>query len=97
MTVPPWFIQVCMIAHADEALLAALAIFIWHFYNVHLNPEHFPMNRTFLTGKISEAEMRAHHPLEYEEILAARGLSIQAPAGAGHGEGPVRSPGPPTS
>jgi len=94
---PKFAADIAREAHSDEGLLATLAIIIWHFYNVHLNPEHFPMNRTFLTGKISEAEMRAHHPLEYEEILAARGLSIQAPAGAGHGEGPVRSPGPPTS
>ena len=94
---PKFAADIAREAHSDEGLLATLAIIIWHFYNVHLNPEHFPMNRTFLTGKISEAEMRAHHPLEYEEILAARGLSIQAPAGAGHGEDPVRSPGPPTS
>ena len=25
------------------ALLAALAIFVWHFYNVHLRPAIFPM------------------------------------------------------
>ena len=69
---PKFAADIAREAHSDEGLLATLAIIIWHFYNVHLNPEHFPMNRTFLTGMIGEEEMRHHHPLEYEELMAAR-------------------------
>ncbi|MBM3957238.1 MAG: hypothetical protein FJ313_04215 [Gemmatimonadetes bacterium] len=65
---PKLYIDVAHEAHSDEALLAALAIFIWHFYNVHLNPDHFPMNWTWLTGRISKREVEEHHPLEYEEL-----------------------------
>ena len=68
-------------AHSDEGLLATLAIIIWHFYNVHLNPEHFPMNWTFWTGTISEEEMHRHHPLEYEEAMAARTIRPPLPGG----------------
>ena len=56
-------------AHSDEALLATLAIIIWHFYNVHFNPDKFPMNRVWLTGRLTKEEMLKEHPLEYEEHL----------------------------
>jgi len=65
---PKFFIDMALEAHSDEALLATLAIIIWHFYNVHLNPDNFPMSWTWLTGKISNEKMIRHHPLEYERI-----------------------------
>jgi formate dehydrogenase subunit gamma len=99
---PKFAADIAREAHSDEGLLATLAIIIWHFYNVHLNPEHFPMNRTFLTGRLSEEEMRRHHPLEYEELMAARALRPPAPAGLPAAEQlaadpPLRSPGNPAS
>ena len=59
-------------AHSDEALLATLAIVIWHFYNVHFNPHKFPGSLTWLNGKISLHEFKEEHPLEYEEWKAAQ-------------------------
>jgi hypothetical protein len=41
-------------------------------YNVHLNPESFPMSKIWLNGKITGKELRTLHPLEYEEILENR-------------------------
>ncbi len=55
--------------HAGEALLAALAIFVWHFYNVHYNPSRFPGSLMWLHGKISEDEMINEHPVEYEKLM----------------------------
>jgi cytochrome b subunit of formate dehydrogenase len=55
---------VAYIAHSDEAVLAMLAIVIWHFYNTHFNPDTFPMNRTWLTGTMTESEMLRDHPFE---------------------------------
>lgn len=69
---PKWVLDVVRVVHGFEALLALLAIVIWHMYNVHLNPEVFPMSKIWLTGKISREELKRHHPLEYEEILLAR-------------------------
>jgi cytochrome b subunit of formate dehydrogenase len=55
--------------HYYEALLATLAIVVWHFYFVMFNPSIYPMNTTWITGKISEKEMTEEHPLELERIL----------------------------
>ena len=58
--------------HADEAILAALAIFIWHFYNVHFKPEKFPGSGIWIHGRISKKEMLEFHPLEYERMTARK-------------------------
>ena len=65
---PGWTLNIAYIAHSDEALLAGLAIFIWHFYNVHLRKSVFPMSWVWLTGRVSENEMKRDHALEYERI-----------------------------
>jgi len=95
---PKFAADIAREAHSDEGLLATLAIIIWHFYNVHLNPEHFPMTWTMFTGKISEEEMRRHHPLEYEELVATRvippGVSAGIPALA-QATAPVAADSPP--
>ena len=69
---PKWFLDVVRVIHGYEALLALLAIVIWHMYNVHFNPEVFPMSRIWLSGKIGREEFRDHHPLEYEQLLLER-------------------------
>lgn len=51
-------------AHSAEALLAVLAIIIWHFYNVHIR--HF--NKSMFTGYLSEEEMLEEHPLELADL-----------------------------
>ena len=66
----PWLpYELAAEIHADEAILAALALFIWHFYNVHFNPSKFPGSLMWLHGKISREEMMHEHPLEYEKLL----------------------------
>jgi cytochrome b subunit of formate dehydrogenase len=72
---PKWTLDVATVIHSYEALLAFLAIIIWHFYHVHLNPESFPMSKIWLTGKISERELKELHPLEYLRIAGRSGGS----------------------
>lgn len=74
---PKVFIDVAREAHSDEAMLATLAIIIWHFYNVHFSIDHFPMNWVWWTGKMSKEKMIHHHPLEYEQIAAEREKSVE--------------------
>ncbi len=64
-------------AHSDEGLLATLAIIIWHFYNVHFNPEVFPMSWVWWNGKLTESQLKHHHPLEYAEIVNAERKAVE--------------------
>ncbi len=64
---PKWAVDVAHAAHSEEALLATLAIVIWHFYNVHFCPDHFPFSWTWNTGEVTEEYMASHHPLELED------------------------------
>ncbi|MBP2672395.1 MAG: Formate dehydrogenase-like protein cytochrome b subunit, partial [candidate division NC10 bacterium] len=67
---PLWMLDVATMVHYYEAWLATLAIVVWHFYMVIFNPDVYPMNWTWLTGKISMAMLRHEHPREYERLLA---------------------------
>jgi hypothetical protein len=53
-------------AHGGEALLAVLAIIVWHMYHVHIR--HF--NRSMFTGRLTEHEMLDEHPQELADIKA---------------------------
>lgn len=66
----PWFTyDLAALVHADEAILATLAICVWHFYNVHYNPARFPGTLLWWHGKMSLEELKEDHPLEYEEVM----------------------------
>lgn len=77
---PTWVYEVAFLAHTDEALLAALAIFVWHFYNVHLRPAVFPMSWVFLTGRMTLEEHAEEHGAEFDAWQAAAKARGQAPA-----------------
>jgi cytochrome b subunit of formate dehydrogenase len=47
-------------AHGGEAVLAVLAIVIWHFYHVHI--KH--LNKSMFIGTLSREEMEHEHPAE---------------------------------
>ncbi len=66
MVFPKWMIDLNHVVHSFEATVGFLVLVVWHLYNVHLNPQVFPMNKVWLTGRISKEEMQANHPLEYE-------------------------------
>jgi formate dehydrogenase gamma subunit len=60
--------DIARIVHFYEAILATLAILVWHFYFVIFNPDVYPMNLAWLTGRVSEHEMHEDHPLELERL-----------------------------
>ncbi len=65
---PRWVLQAARVAHSDEAMLAILTIFVWHFYNVHFNPTLFPGSRVWYSGYLDKEEMEREHPLELEHL-----------------------------
>jgi cytochrome b subunit of formate dehydrogenase len=66
--------------HFYEAVLATLAILVWHFYFVIFNPDIYPMNLAWLTGHVSEREMIEDHPLELERLKQGEQAEKPAPA-----------------
>jgi cytochrome b subunit of formate dehydrogenase len=74
----PYSMQIAKLIHSDEALLASLALILWHFYWAHMNPEKFPMNKTFLTGTMSVAEMIHEHPEELEPRVRSGEIPLEA-------------------
>ena len=65
---PGWLINVAMIIHSDEALLAVGFIFTIHFFNTHLRPDAFPMDTVIFTGTVPFEEYRHDRPREFEEL-----------------------------
>ncbi len=65
---PGWLINVATIIHSDEALLAIGFIFTIHFFNTHLRPESFPMDKVIFTGLLPLEEFKNDRPIEYQEM-----------------------------
>lgn len=48
---PKWVIDISTVIHFYEAVLATLAILVWHFYFVIFDPLVYPMDTAWLTGR----------------------------------------------
>lgn len=67
---PGWIINVALIIHSDEALLATGFIFSIHFFNTHFRIEKFPMDTVIFSGRISKAEMLHERKRWHDRLLA---------------------------
>lgn len=80
--IPGSWLNIALVIHGEEAILAVAFIFTIHFFNTHLRPENFPMDLTIFTGRQSEEHLQRSHPEEYER-LAGSGelaeLAVDAP------------------
>jgi predicted CXXCH cytochrome family protein len=65
---PGWLINVAMIIHSDEALLAVGFIFTIHFFNTHLRPESFPLDPVIFTGLVPLDEYKEDRPEEFKHL-----------------------------
>jgi cytochrome b subunit of formate dehydrogenase len=68
---PGWLINIALIIHSDEALLAAGFIFSIHFFNTHFRIEKFPMDTVIFSGRISKNEMLHERRRWYDRLVAA--------------------------
>ena len=59
--------DVAQVIHYYEALLATLAILVWHFYWVIFDPKEYPMNPAWLIGK--KAPHKSNEPHEAEPMF----------------------------
>ena len=76
---PRWWLDVATAIHFYEAILATLAIVVWHFYQVFFDPDVYPMNWAWWDGKMSFEHYREEHALDSETLLqAARSQPMEA-------------------
>jgi cytochrome b subunit of formate dehydrogenase len=80
--IPGSWLNIALILHGEEALLAVWFIFAIHFFNTHLRPDSFPMDMVIFTGKESEEEFRRKRPVEYQRLQEERQLDLSAAAPA---------------
>ncbi len=59
---PKGFLDVMLVVHYYEAWLATLAILIWHMYSTVFSPSVYPMNPSWMTGKMPVEVYRHEHP-----------------------------------
>ena len=88
---PRWWLDVATAIHFYEAVLATLAIVVWHFYQVFLEPNVYPMNWAWWDGKMSFEHYCEEHSLDSETLLQA---AAQQPAEQEEAElpGPLEPP-----
>ena len=61
-----WWVDVATAVHFYEAILATLAILVWHFYQVFFDPDVYPMNWAWWDGKMPAELYRHEHELDHE-------------------------------
>jgi formate dehydrogenase gamma subunit len=94
---PRWAVDVATTIHYYEAILACLAILVWHLYHVIFDPDVYPLNRAVLDGRVSREWLEEEHPLDPALAgggpdAAARGAAApKAPAHNGEDRGTKRA------
>jgi cytochrome b subunit of formate dehydrogenase len=66
---PRWWLDIATAIHFYEAVLATLAILVWHFYQVFLDPDVYPMNWAWWDGKMTVHHYREEHGLDSATLM----------------------------
>jgi len=61
---PKGFLDVALVVHYYEAILASLAVAVWHLYSTVFSPQVYPMNPSWLSGKMPRDMHEHEHPAE---------------------------------
>lgn len=67
--IPGSWLNIATIIHSDEALLATGFIFTIHFFNTHIRPEKWPLDRVIFTGSVTLDEFKHERPREYAMLV----------------------------
>ena len=74
---PRWVVDVALTIHYYEAILACLAIIVWHFYHVIFDPDVYPLNWACWNGKVSRHWQQEEHPLDLQPEPSAKPPAIE--------------------
>ena len=75
---PRWWLDIALAVHFYEAILATLAIIVWHFYQVVFDPDVYPLNFALLDGKVAEDVYREEHELDYDRLKQIESSVIES-------------------
>ena len=78
-----WWVDVATAIHFYEAILATLAILVWHFYQVFFDPDVYPMNWAWWDGKMPVEHYRQEHELDVESLEPEKAEQPKPAAGIG--------------
>ena len=62
--VPLWLRHLVLALHSNHAQLIFVVLILWHLYDVHLAGGNFPMNPSWLTGKMKASVYHRQHRSE---------------------------------
>ncbi|MGC1871696.1 MAG: cytochrome b/b6 domain-containing protein [Acidobacteriaceae bacterium] len=88
-----WCLDVATAIHFYEAILAALAIVVWHFYQVLFDPDTYPVEWAFWDGKMDAEHYREEHELDTESLAEAAAAEPVKNAGDKSEKKDANSPG----
>ena len=63
-----WWVDAATAVHFYEAILATLAIVVWHMYQVIFDPDVYPMNWAWWDGKMEREHYEEEHPLDQRTL-----------------------------
>lgn len=66
---PIWFIKVAELIHFYEAILASLAILVWHWFFVIFRPSEYPMSFVWVDGKMTLENYKHHHRGHFKYVV----------------------------
>jgi cytochrome b subunit of formate dehydrogenase len=66
-----WWVDAATAVHFYEAILATLAILVWHLYQVFFDPDVYPMNWAWRDGTMSVEHYKEEHELDTETLAEA--------------------------
>lgn len=58
--------------HYYEAVLATLAIIVWHFYFTIFNPEVFPVSKAMITGELTREQINRSTRWSSRNLIAVK-------------------------
>lgn len=80
---PKAAMDIATVVHYYEAILAAAAIVVWHFYSVIFDPDVYPMNLAWLTGQAPAKPGPMPEPPPTEpDVLEIKSAGPESPAAA---------------
>jgi cytochrome b subunit of formate dehydrogenase/nitrate/TMAO reductase-like tetraheme cytochrome c subunit len=81
-----WWVDAATAVHFYEAILATLAIVVWHFYQVFFDPDVYPMNTAWRDGKMNAEHYHEEHELDTETLAQGEAAEAEAAAKAADAE-----------